>query len=68
MIKVCIIINNVNDFKKPVDMISSKLQFVIFSSGLIWSRWCFLVTPQLHFLAAVNFIMCNTAIYQLYRK
>lgn len=59
---------NIGDFKKPAELISPYQQAVIGLSGLIWTRYGFVVIPRNMNFSLVNFVMACTAIYQLYRK
>ncbi|EAR90931.2 hypothetical protein TTHERM_00145360 (macronuclear) [Tetrahymena thermophila SB210] len=68
MIKWCITFANIKDLKLPTQQINSKQQAAIALSGLIWTRYCFVITPVNYSLAAVNFFMGLSGCYQLFRK
>ncbi|KAL2944824.1 Mitochondrial pyruvate carrier 4 [Bienertia sinuspersici] len=59
---------NVADFTKPPEKISYHQQIVVAASGLIWSRYCMVITPRNWNLCSVNFTMSMTGLYQLSRK
>ncbi|KAL0461153.1 UNVERIFIED_CONTAM: Mitochondrial pyruvate carrier 3 [Sesamum latifolium] len=61
-------IANVSDFSKPPETLSYPQQAVIAGSGVIWSRYCFVITPWNWNLFGVNSAMACTGFYQLARK
>lgn len=60
--------SNIGDLKKPAEKISANQQIAIFATGIIWTRYSFVVTPINYNLAIVNIFMAASAGYQLYRK
>jgi len=66
--KWALFIANVNDFKKPIEMISSKQQLAMGISGFLWFKWCFAVTPMNYPLAICNLAVGFGGWYQLSRK
>lgn len=36
-------------------------------TGLIWTRWCFVIRPQNYFLASVNFLLFTVGLTQCVR-
>lgn len=60
--------SNIGDLKKPAEKISPNQQIAIFATGVIWTRYSFVVTPINYNLAIVNVFMAASAGYQLYRK
>ena len=66
--KWMITISNIGDLEKPAHMISAPQQFAIFSTGAIWTKYAFAVTPVNYNLAVVNVFMSLSAGFQLYRK
>ncbi|XP_075476000.1 mitochondrial pyruvate carrier 4-like [Primulina tabacum] len=61
-------IANVSDFSKPPEMLSYPQQAAIAISGIIWSRYCFVIKPWNWNLFGVNSAMSATGFYQLFRK
>ncbi|KAL7089909.1 hypothetical protein ACP275_12G006500 [Erythranthe tilingii] len=61
-------IANISDFSKPPEKLSYPQQAVIATSGIIWSRYCFVIIPWNWNLFAVNSAMACTGFYQLSRK
>jgi len=66
--KWMITFSNIGDLKKPAEKISPNQQIAIFATGVIWTRYSFVVTPINYNLAIVNVFMAASAGYQLYRK
>lgn len=60
--------SNIGDLKKPAEVISTNQQVAILATGVIWTRYSFVVTPVNYNLAIVNIFMGASAAYQLYRK
>jgi len=61
-------VSNLLDYKRPVDQVSTAQQLALTSTGLIWTRWSFVITPINYNLAAVNLALATTGLYQLGRK
>ncbi|XP_073127764.1 mitochondrial pyruvate carrier 4-like [Henckelia pumila] len=61
-------IANISDFSKPPETLSYPQQAVIATSGIIWSRYCFVIKPWNWNLFGVNSAMAATGFYQLFRK
>lgn len=45
------------DFARPAKDISLSQNVALMATGLIWTRWCFVIRPQNMFLASVNFLL-----------
>lgn len=45
------------DFARPAKDISLSQNAALMATGLIWTRWCFVIKPQNMFLASVNFLL-----------
>lgn len=45
------------DFARPADQISISQNAALMATGLIWTRWCFVIKPRNLFLASVNFLL-----------
>ncbi|XP_042042634.1 mitochondrial pyruvate carrier 4-like [Salvia splendens] len=61
-------IANASDFSKPPETLSYPQQTVIAISGVIWSRYCFVIKPWNLNLFGVNSAMACTGLYQLSHK
>ena len=59
---------NIGDMKKPAELISPNQQIAVMATGLIWTRWGFVITPINYNLSICNFFMSMTGVYQIYRK
>ena len=54
--------------QKPAEKISPYQQVAIFATGLLWTRYSFVVVPVNYNLAVANVFMAASAGFQLYRK
>jgi len=68
MAKWGLALSNLNELRKPVEMIATKQQCVAIASGLVWTRYSMVITPVNYSLAGANFFLACTGFYQLYRK
>ena len=68
MMKWGLSIANLVDYKRPVDKMSIPQQTALAITGLLWTRWSFVITPVNYNLALVNFALACTGIYHLSRK
>jgi hypothetical protein len=59
---------NLLDYKRPTNLISTGQQLALTATGLIWSRWSFVISPVNYNLAIVNIALAITGSYQLFRK
>lgn len=59
---------NIIEYKKPVDTITGPQQAALALTGLIWTRYAFVISPANYSLAAVNFALFTTGSYHLGRK
>ena len=60
--------SNIGDMQKPAEKVSANQQIAIFATGVIWTRYSFVVVPVNLNLAIVNVFMGASAGYQFYRK
>ena len=60
--------SNIGDLNKPAEKISPYQQLAIFATGVLWTRYSFVVTPVNYNLAIANTFMGASAAYQIYRK
>ncbi|KAI5370044.1 putative mitochondrial pyruvate carrier [Septoria linicola] len=45
------------DFARPAKDLSLSQNSALMATGLIWTRWCFVIRPKNMFLASVNFLL-----------
>lgn len=45
------------DFARPASSLSLSQNAALVATGLIWTRWCFVIKPRNLFLASVNFLL-----------
>ncbi|PHH50192.1 Mitochondrial pyruvate carrier 2 [Ceratocystis fimbriata CBS 114723] len=67
VMKWSLVLAGISDFARPVENISATQQFALMCTGVIWTRWCFIIKPRNMLLAAVNFFVGLVAIIQLGR-
>jgi len=60
--------SNIGDLNKPAEKISPYQQLAIFATGVLWTRYSFVVTPVNYNLAIANIFMGASAAYQIFRK
>ena len=65
--KWAIVIAGISDFARPAEKLSLTQNGALTATGLIWTRWCFVITPQNYLLAAVNFFLGCVGITQVTR-
>ncbi|KAL1311333.1 hypothetical protein AAFC00_001510 [Neodothiora populina] len=68
-----LVIAGAADFARPAEALSLSQNAALMATGLIWTRWCFIIKPRNVFLASVNFClflvgMTQTARVLLYRS
>ncbi|GMH82982.1 hypothetical protein TrVE_jg9797 [Triparma verrucosa] len=66
--KWCITIANIADLARPVEKVSTPQQIAVTATGIIWSRYSFVITPVNYTLFSVNVFMAGSGIAQLKRK
>lgn len=67
VLKACLVLAGVGDFFRPAEKLSLTQNAALTSTGLIWTRWCFVITPQNMFLAAINFMLGCVGVIQCSR-
>ncbi|OTB02866.1 hypothetical protein M426DRAFT_74352 [Hypoxylon sp. CI-4A] len=67
VMKWALVLAGVSDFARPAEKLSLTQNGALTATGLIWTRWCFVITPKNHLLAAVNFFLGLVGITQLTR-
>ncbi|XXH03169.1 hypothetical protein Hte_009565 [Hypoxylon texense] len=67
VMKWAIVIAGISDFARPAEKLSLMQNGALTATGLIWTRWCFVITPKNYLLAAVNFFLGCVGITQVAR-
>lgn len=52
-----LVLAGASDFARPADQLSLSQNGALMATGLIWTRWCFVIKPRNLFLASVNFLL-----------
>lgn len=55
------------DFARPASSLSISQNAALTCTGLIWTRWCFVIKPRNLFLASVNFAVGMVGLAQIGR-
>lgn len=66
--KWLIVAANLADLNIPAENISMPQQSVLLTSGLVWSRYCFVIYPFSWNLLSVQVFMGGSALYQIWRR
>ncbi|KAI1001514.1 hypothetical protein K3495_g6683 [Podosphaera aphanis] len=67
VMKWSIVLAGISDFYRPPEKLSLTQNLALTATGLIWTRWCFVITPKNILLATVNFFMGLTGVVQISR-
>jgi len=67
VMKWAIVLAGVSDFYRPAEKLSLTQNVALTATGVIWTRWCFVITPKNYLLAAVNFFLGCVGIIQTTR-
>ncbi|KAI2610470.1 UPF0041-domain-containing protein [Hypoxylon sp. NC1633] len=67
VMKWVLVLAGVSDFARPAEKLSLTQNGALTATGLIWTRWCFVITPKNYLLAAVNFFLGIVGIVQVTR-
>ena len=62
-----IVIAGAADLTRPASQLSLNTNAALMMTGLIWTRWCFVIRPKNIFLATVNFFLFLTGATQTTR-
>ena len=52
-----LVLAGASNFARPADKLSLSQNSALMATGLIWTRWCFVIKPRNLFLASVNFLL-----------
>lgn len=67
LMKWCLVAAGLKDLNRPADKLSVSQNVALACTGFIWVRYCFVITPINHSLAAVNFFVGSSGLAQLGR-
>ncbi|KAM6484400.1 hypothetical protein HDV62DRAFT_355615 [Trichoderma sp. SZMC 28011] len=67
VMKWALVLAGISDLARPAEKLSFAQNFSLMCTGLIWTRWCFVITPKNMLLAAVNFFLALVGIAQITR-
>ncbi|KAI1500010.1 hypothetical protein F5X99DRAFT_387918 [Biscogniauxia marginata] len=67
VMKWALVIAGIGDFARPAEKLSLTQNAALTATGIIWTRWCFVITPQNYLLAAVNFFLGCVGLTQVTR-
>jgi hypothetical protein len=67
VMKWCLVLAGIADFARPAEKLSLTQNAALTATGLIWTRWCFIIRPKNMLLAAVNFFLALVGITQCSR-
>ncbi|KAK7985093.1 hypothetical protein PG996_005666 [Apiospora saccharicola] len=67
VMKWALVIAGISDFARPAEKLSLTQNAALTSTGLIWTRWCTIITPKNYLLAAVNGFLAIVGIVQCSR-
>ncbi len=65
--KWALVLAGISDFARPAEKLSLPQNAALTGTGLLWTRWCFVIRPQNYLLAAVNFFLAAVGLTQLSR-
>ncbi|ODV88213.1 hypothetical protein CANARDRAFT_26356 [[Candida] arabinofermentans NRRL YB-2248] len=67
VLKWSLVFAGASDMVRPVEKVSGTQQLALFATGVIWTRWSFVIRPKNYLLASVNFFLGSVAGYQILR-
>ncbi|EJD54054.1 UPF0041-domain-containing protein [Auricularia subglabra TFB-10046 SS5] len=67
IVKWCLVLAGLKDIQRPVEKLSVSQNVALAATGFIWTRWSLVIIPKNYPLAAVNFFVGCTGLYQLGR-
>ncbi|EMR72488.1 putative upf0041 domain protein [Eutypa lata UCREL1] len=67
VMKWALVVAGISDFARPAEKLSVTQNAALTATGMIWTRWCFVIRPQNLLLAAVNFFLAGVGVTQLAR-
>ncbi|TGZ85322.1 UPF0041-domain-containing protein [Ascodesmis nigricans] len=67
VLKWGLVLAGIGDFQRPADQLSVAQNAALTATGLIWTRWCLIISPINYPLAAVNFFLGTVGTVQMSR-
>jgi hypothetical protein len=67
VMKWALVIAGIADFARPAEKLSLTQNAALTATGTIWTRWCLIIKPKNHLLAAVNFFLAIVGVVQCSR-
>ncbi|KAL9126802.1 MAG: hypothetical protein Q9175_007856 [Cornicularia normoerica] len=67
VMKWSIVLAGISDFARPAESLSLTQNVALTATGVIWTRWCFVIKPRNLLLAAVNFFLGCVGVTQVTR-
>ncbi|KAK7729833.1 hypothetical protein SLS53_009131 [Cytospora paraplurivora] len=67
VMKWALVLAGIADFARPASSLSLQQNGALTATGLIWTRWCLIITPKNYLLAAVNFFLGVVGVIQCTR-
>ncbi|CDK28375.1 unnamed protein product [Kuraishia capsulata CBS 1993] len=67
VLKWSLVFAGASDMQRPVEVVSGTQQMALFATGVIWTRWSFVIKPKNYLLASVNFFLAGFSGYQIAR-
>uniref|UniRef100_A0A8R1XPL1 Mitochondrial pyruvate carrier n=1 Tax=Onchocerca volvulus TaxID=6282 RepID=A0A8R1XPL1_ONCVO len=67
-IKWCLVMAGIADLKRPAEKLSFYQNAALFVTGMIWTRYSFVIRPVNYNLASVNMFVSSIGLYQITRK
>jgi hypothetical protein len=67
VLKWALVVAGISDIQRPVEKVSGTQNLSLIATGIIWTRWSFVIKPKNYLLASVNFFLALTSGYQLGR-
>ncbi|KAH6604181.1 hypothetical protein Trco_007627 [Trichoderma cornu-damae] len=67
VMKWALVLAGISDLARPAENLSFAQNFSLTCTGIIWTRWCFVIKPKNYLLAAVNFFLALVGITQITR-
>ncbi|XP_063381990.1 mitochondrial pyruvate carrier 2-like isoform X1 [Cydia fagiglandana] len=73
--KWSLVLTSLDEFRRPIETVSPSTAAALSATGLIWTRYCFVIKPVAHSLAVCNFslgiangVQCLRAMRHQYEK
>ncbi|KAL7795847.1 hypothetical protein V8C37DRAFT_373630 [Trichoderma ceciliae] len=67
VMKWALVLAGISDLTRPAEKLSFAQNLSLTCTGIIWTRWCFVIRPKNMLLAAVNFFLALVGITQITR-